>query len=335
MTTALQEVPRNFPTQHFLGPLDEPGFTFTPTGLIIDPSVTFEEWERYGRKLQLAEKGIQWALGDWVIHGETHFKERAAQAVDFTGRKIKTLQNYATVAGAVKQSRRRDSDVVDFSTHAEVASLPDEEQERILAIAEADPGEMTVQKVRREVHKVKRKMGKQKSEIEILQTPEVKDWLATLHSSVVPYEENCPQSARFLRSMVRSFLGVIEEQSERTVESDCSKILSMFEGDKETAPYSATDDEIFKWLIGHFYFISDPELDERLESMAYHSIHEGRDDAREKEAKEKNKPVSTREICRCEPENKRLKYVQTGGRKEGQSGGMTWVYMPYASKIFG
>lgn len=325
MIQAMRQSPNSQMAEMLRGPLDEPGFTFTATGLIIDPSVTFEEWERYGRKLQLAEKGIQWALGDWVIHGETHFKERAAQAVEFTGRKIKTLQNYATVAESVEKSRRRDSDVVDFSTHAEVASLPAEEQERILAMAEADPGEMTVQKVRREVHKAKRKMGKQKSEIEILQTAEVKEWLGSIHAAVVPYEESCPQSARFLKSMVRSFLGVIEEQSERTVESDCDKIMSLFEGDKETAPYSATDDEIYKWLIGHFYFISDPELDERLESMAYHSIHTERD---------KDKPIEKREACKCGPAQKRLKYVQTGGRKEGQRGDMTWVYMPYDSKVF-
>src|ERR1051325_2180270 len=98
------------------GPLDDPGFTFTSTGLDIDPDVTYEQWERYGRKLQLADQGIQWALGDWVIFGEGKFKERAAQAVQFTGKKIKTLQNYATVAKAVKKSRRRDSDVVEFST---------------------------------------------------------------------------------------------------------------------------------------------------------------------------------------------------------------------------
>src|SRR5688500_14301890 len=90
-----------------LGPLDEPGFRFTPTGLKIEPWVTFEQWQEYGRKLQLAEKGIQWALGDWIIHGETHFKDRCYQAVEFTGLKLRTLQNYATVAKAIEESRRR------------------------------------------------------------------------------------------------------------------------------------------------------------------------------------------------------------------------------------
>lgn len=302
MVTAMQHSPDPDVAQLLNGPLDEPGFTFTPTGLKIESWVTFEQWDLYGRKLQLADKGIQWALGDWVIWGEGKFKERASQAVAFSGLKVRTLQNYAVVAEAFKdKSRRRDSDEVDFSTHAAVASLPEPEQDRIIEMAAENPEVMTREKVRIEVSRTRRRLGREKTEIQLLQTSEVQSWLSNLHKALSPFEASVPNEAGFLKVMIRSFLGVVEEQSERTIESDCDKIMSMFEGDKEAAPYSATETEIYRWLIAHFYFIKTPEVNERLE-----------------------------QLCN----EKRLKHVQTGGRKEGQRGDMVWVYMPYGSRVF-
>jgi|ERR1051326_3722400 hypothetical protein len=243
------------------GPLDEPGITFTSIGLVIEEWVSFEQWARYGRKLQLAEKGIQWALGDWVIHGETHFKERAAQAVEFTGLKIKTLQNYATVAQSVDQSRRRDSDVVDYSTHVEVASLPADEQEQILAEAERDPG-YTVKQARRAVHKAKRRLGKQKSELELLHTPEVKEYLDRYLAALKELEESVPLTARFLRLMAQSHQAQVHWQMNRSIDADCEAIML------PVKKYGAVaEDDLYTWLIEHGYFMSDPELDERLDYM--------------------------------------------------------------------
>jgi hypothetical protein len=164
-----------------------------------------------------------------------------------------------------------------------------------------------------------------KSEIELLQTPEVQQWLSRVHKALIPFEGDMPKDVPFLKVMIRSMIGVIEEQSERTVEADCDKIMSIFEGDKETAPYGLTDTEIYRWIIAHFYFIKPPEVDERLELLAKHSLHELRD---------KDKPREERDPCLCEPQNKKLKYVKTGGRKEGQKGEMVWMYMPSASKVF-
>lgn len=245
------------------GPLDDPGFTFTPTGLIIQPWVTYDAWVGYGRKLQLADKGIQWALGDWIIHGETYFKDRAEQAVEFTGLKVKTLQNYATVAEKVKKSRRRDSDVVDFSTHAEVASLPAKEQERILAMAEADPTTVTSRAVRREVHKVKRQTGKAQSEIEIVNTPEVQEYLQLFLDDLDGREEAVPLTAKFLRSMVQAFKAQVFWQKNRTVADDCEIIQHAVR--KSGGQLAEAD--LYQWLLEHGYFMSDPEFEERLEYM--------------------------------------------------------------------
>lgn len=257
---ALARTPEPDMVQVLSGPLDEPGITFTSTGLIIDPSVSYEQWERYGRKLQLAEKGIQWALGDWMIHGETFFKDRAEQAVEFTGLKLKTLQNYATVAEKVEKSRRRDSDVVDFSTHAEVASLSAKQQERLLAKAERES--LTSREVRREATRIKRQEGKQKSELEIILTPEVQEYLDRYVTELKQFESSVPLTASFLRNMVQAHIGQAQWQKERTLSSDCDVILEAID------EYNGiSDDDLFMWLQKRGYFMRDPELDERLEYM--------------------------------------------------------------------
>lgn len=280
-----------------VGLFDFPECTFTTTGLLMPEGMRFERWQALGQDLRKAAKGIQFWIGDWIRYGERHYGELYTQAIDATGRDAQTLMNYVYVAEHIEISRRREN--VDFSTHAEVASLPPVEQDRILSKAESE--DSSVRDVRKEVSRTKRRLGREKSEIELLGTGEVKDWLSELHQALIPFEESVPRDAGFLKVMIRSIIGVVEEQSERTVESDCEKIMSIFEADRETAPYSATDTEIYRWLIAHFYFIKPPEVDERLELLCKH---------------------------------KRLKYVQTGGRKEGQRGEMTWVYMPYGSKVF-
>lgn len=295
------------------GPLDEPGFTFTSTGLIIDPGVSYERWERYGRKLQLAEKGVQWALGDWVTFGEEYFKERASQAVEFTGLKVKTLQNYATVAKAVGKSRRRDSDVVDFSTHAEVAMLPPDEQERILAQAEGDP-EFTRQKARKEAKRTKRRLNLIPDEVALVQSSEVQEYLDKYIEGLKMMADGIPVSATFLHGMVDAHIGQAQWQKDRTVETDYGAILDTFD-----EAYTQTDGDIFKHLISSGHFISDPDLDDRLETMARHSILQ----AEAKDAKRAHE-------CDCSPEHKQLQRVPPGGKQDSRRGDMgPDLYMLY------
>lgn len=285
------------PPSETIGLFSYPECTFTTTGLLIPEGMPFERWQSLGVELRRAAKGIQFWIGDWIRYGEHSYGEKYSQALEATGREAQTLMNYVYVADKVDISRRREN--VDFTSHAEVASLPPEEQNRILEKAEKE--ELTVQEVRTEAHRAKRRIGREKTEIQLLQTDEVKDWLSRLHTALNPFETEVPEDAGFLKVMIRSFLGVVEEQSERTVASDCDKIMSIFEGDKESAPYSLTDTEIYRWLIAHFYFIKQPEVHDRLDLLC---------------------------------EQRKLKHVQTGGRKEGQRGDMTWVYMPYNSKVF-
>lgn len=296
---------------------------FTTVSLTIPKGMKFERWLELGEFLRAAGKGVQFWIGDWIRFGEHEYGEMYSQAIEATGKEETTLQNWVYVAENVHSSRRRELDIVDFSTHAEVASLPAEDQERILA--EAEKNDLTVKQVRREVHKVQRRLGKRKSEIEVLQTPEVQSWLSGLHKSLLEHEPTVPTSAPFLRNMIRSMVGVVLQQSERTVESDCEAILKMFKGDAGSeGVYSATDDDIFKWLLARFYFMRDPELDDRLELMSWHS-------ELEREAAEKR--LSPHRLdCKCLDLNKRLKKESQGGKKDTQRGDMPDVYMLYDSR---
>jgi hypothetical protein len=77
-----------------------------------------------------------WWLGDWLVYGEQRFPERYRVAIDSTNLSYKTLRNYAWVARSFPPSRRRDA--LGLAHHAEVAALPDEDQDRWLDRAVAE-----------------------------------------------------------------------------------------------------------------------------------------------------------------------------------------------------
>lgn len=250
-----------------LGPLDEPGFRFTPTGLVISPRVTFDEWTHYGRKLQIAERGIQWALGDWLIHGENHWPDKYDQAIEWTGYKEGTLMNYATVARAIPggdNSRRRE--LVDYSTHVEVASLEPEEQEQILAKAAGEG--LSRNRVRREAEKVKRAKKERKEETEWVLDPTARAYLDGYMDELVVQEGDMPSGCPSLRMMNHAHVAQAQWQKNRTIQADCLAIVEVFQGDEGTeGTERASDSYISTWLNRNGYFMSDFDLDERLELM--------------------------------------------------------------------
>ena len=115
--------------------------TFTQTSLTLKPDLTREEWVEVGNSLRAMERGIQFWVGDWLAYGEAHYGEEAFAELE---RRDKTLANWATVARKVHPSRRMED--VKFSHHAEVASLPPEEQTEVLK--EAKENDYTVGQTR-------------------------------------------------------------------------------------------------------------------------------------------------------------------------------------------
>lgn len=106
----------------------------TRVGLRIPGELTFENWRRAGSKLVRVFDSSVWCLGDWVAYGEKEYADRYLRAIDSVGLEYQTLRNYAWVARRFDLPRRRDT--LSFQHHAEVASLPSEEQDRWLDQAE-------------------------------------------------------------------------------------------------------------------------------------------------------------------------------------------------------
>jgi hypothetical protein len=77
-----------------------------------------------------------WWLGDWLIYGKSNYPDRYKRAIAETSLDYQTLRNYAWVAGKIAVARRREG--LSFQHHAEVAGLPEAEQEQWLNQAERE-----------------------------------------------------------------------------------------------------------------------------------------------------------------------------------------------------
>lgn len=105
-------------------------------GLQIPVGLSFEDWAHAGRQLSGIVDSSAWWLGDWLVFGKTHYSDCYQLAIQGAGLRYQTLRNYAWVARRFELGRRRAS--LTFQHHAEVASLPAEEQERLLDQAERE-----------------------------------------------------------------------------------------------------------------------------------------------------------------------------------------------------
>ena len=103
-------------------------------GLEFPRQLPFEAWLAVGTQLAVVAGSSAWCLGDWLVYGQAAYGSRYREAAERTGLDYQTLRNYAWVAGRFKLSRRRDT--LSFGHHAEVAALPEPEQDYWLRKAE-------------------------------------------------------------------------------------------------------------------------------------------------------------------------------------------------------
>jgi hypothetical protein len=96
-------------------------------GLALPRRLGFQMWLRIGWQLAAITSCSAWCLGDWLVYGQASYTGRYRDAIEQTGLDYQTLRNYAWVARRFPLSRRRDS--VSFGHHAEVAALPESEQD--------------------------------------------------------------------------------------------------------------------------------------------------------------------------------------------------------------
>jgi hypothetical protein len=263
---------------------DIPGCQFTPISLTLPEDLEYDHWERIGRQLQLADMAVQWWIGDWLNFGERKYGEKYAQAIEETGRAMQTLKNYAYVARQIETSRRRD--VVDFSTHAEVASLEPEDQEKVLAKAAKEHQSRNT--VRREAEKVKRAKKPKPNETDYVLPKEARECLDDYMGELAKFEEQFLQPGwHSVELMLHSHGKDALWQRNRTVETDCQAIVKMFTGEAGSpGTERSSDGEISVWLEQSGYFMSDADLDERLSLMVEKkmldvmSVEESRQDGR-------------------------------------------------------
>jgi hypothetical protein len=99
------------------------------TGMTLPKDTSYEIWEEAGKSIRLAGKSIMWWLGDWLVFGDDHFKDKFSQAVDATGYDPGTLTNVMSVCRNVAHKIRCG---LSFEHHKEVAGLDPKEQAKFL-----------------------------------------------------------------------------------------------------------------------------------------------------------------------------------------------------------
>jgi hypothetical protein len=116
-------------------------------GLQFPAHLSFERWLGVGRQLSDIYTSSAWCLGDWLVFGEAAYVGRYREAIEQTSLDYQTLRNYAWVVKRFSLSRRRDN--LSFGHHAEVAALPEAEQE--FWLRKAEEFGWPVKRLRREV----------------------------------------------------------------------------------------------------------------------------------------------------------------------------------------
>lgn len=110
-------------------------FVTRRTSLSLPEGVPMEAWKRLGRNIFVISEASAWWLGDWLVYGQRNYPDRYKKAIEETSLDYQTLRNYAWVARKFPPARRREN--LSFQHHAEVAGVPEPQQERWLAEAEA------------------------------------------------------------------------------------------------------------------------------------------------------------------------------------------------------
>lgn len=99
-------------------------------------------------------------------------------------------------------------------------------------------------------------------ETTVIQTKEVKKFLADYRASLKRLRKKVPSSAIFLFELVDKHLADVDWQAKRTVERDCEMIMKAI---VDTG--GANDDDIYQWLYERGYVMRNPQLDKRLQLM--------------------------------------------------------------------
>ena len=118
--------------------------------------LSVSDWMRQGRLLGTLGRATGWWIGDWMRYGSTRYGDRYAGASRVTGYDVQSLMNMAYVAGRFDAPRRREA--LSFSHHAELASLPPDEQD--LWLDRAESSKLSVRSLRAELRDSRRRAAR-------------------------------------------------------------------------------------------------------------------------------------------------------------------------------
>ncbi len=118
--------------------IEMPYWKIRTNGLVLARDIPLETWIQVGTLLAKFERATSWALGDWLLHGESRpdWGERYSQAMEATELDYNQLANAKYVAQAFAQERRRDA--LTWSHHREVVGLEPAAQDEWLTKAESE-----------------------------------------------------------------------------------------------------------------------------------------------------------------------------------------------------
>ncbi|MGD9613776.1 MAG: hypothetical protein AB7H90_01115 [Alphaproteobacteria bacterium] len=110
-------------------------YDFTAKGLIVLPGISWEDWTDLWHLTTRLHRTSLFYIGDAAVAGQTAFGEKFFQvAGDYAP---ETVRNAMWVCSRIEPHRRR-PETLSFSAHQAVASLAPEEQDELLAQAEAE-----------------------------------------------------------------------------------------------------------------------------------------------------------------------------------------------------
>jgi hypothetical protein len=110
------------------------GAKYTPVSLTLPENMCREDWIALWPKLQEVESAVNWMIGDWLTFGTRKYGQKYVAALQFTNWHLQRLRNAAYVCSHVPEAIRRQS--LDYTHHAVVAALPEEDQVSFLDAAE-------------------------------------------------------------------------------------------------------------------------------------------------------------------------------------------------------
>jgi N6-adenosine-specific RNA methylase IME4 len=94
----------------------------TQVGTQIIRQSTKAEWEKYGEILRRVDEAKQWAIGDWLVDGKSHYGDGLyKQAAEITGQSEGTLRQYASLSSQFELLARTNN--LSYRHHYEVASI--------------------------------------------------------------------------------------------------------------------------------------------------------------------------------------------------------------------